>query len=141
MLRITRPLAARKRLSLTPLIDVIFILVMFFLLSSTFGVWRPLEIGLGGDGTQRIASGTGAAKVPSVLMTVRPGHTGAAVILEINGVATPEHMMVVELDRLAGVGATDVLFIPAQDMDFQNIVRLLDLARGSRISRVSLNVD
>ncbi len=48
MISIETPLARRKRIPLTPLIDVIFILIMFFLLSSTFGVWRPLEVALGG---------------------------------------------------------------------------------------------
>jgi len=42
----------RRRLSLTPLIDVIFLLLLFFMLSSTFTPFAELELG---------ASGTGAA--------------------------------------------------------------------------------
>ncbi|WP_428674187.1 ExbD/TolR family protein, partial [Roseibium sp.] len=50
MISIHRHSEKRRRIPLTPLIDVIFILVMFFLLSSTFGVWRPLDVALGRAG-------------------------------------------------------------------------------------------
>jgi biopolymer transport protein ExbD len=39
-----RPLP-RKRLSMTPLIDVIFLLLLFFMLSSTFSRFAEVEIG------------------------------------------------------------------------------------------------
>ncbi|HAD30209.1 MAG TPA: biopolymer transporter ExbD [Methylophaga sp.] len=40
-----QPLAAKRRLiSLTPLIDVVFILLLFFMLSSGFTHWRQLDI-------------------------------------------------------------------------------------------------
>ena len=48
MLPETAPFRAR-RLSLTPLVDVIFLLLMFFMLSSTFS--RLAEIELAGAGT------------------------------------------------------------------------------------------
>lgn len=39
------PLAAKRRLiSLTPLIDVVFILLLFFMLSSGFTQWRQMNI-------------------------------------------------------------------------------------------------
>ncbi len=39
------PLTAKRRLiSLTPLIDVVFILLLFFMLSSGFTHWRQLDI-------------------------------------------------------------------------------------------------
>ena len=39
------PLAAKRRLiSLTPLIDVVFILLLFFMLSSGFTQWRQMDI-------------------------------------------------------------------------------------------------
>jgi biopolymer transport protein ExbD len=40
-----QPLAAKRRLiSLTPLIDVVFILLLFFMLSSGFTHWQQLDI-------------------------------------------------------------------------------------------------
>ncbi len=39
------PLTAKRRLiSLTPLIDVVFILLLFFMLSSGFTQWRQMDI-------------------------------------------------------------------------------------------------
>ena len=40
----------RRRLSLTPLIDVIFLLLLFFMLSSTFTPFAELELGASGAG-------------------------------------------------------------------------------------------
>ena len=40
----------RRRLSLTPLIDVIFLLLLFFMLSSTFTPFAELELGAAGPG-------------------------------------------------------------------------------------------
>lgn len=40
-----QPLAAKRRyISLTPLIDVVFILLLFFMLSSGFTQWRQMDI-------------------------------------------------------------------------------------------------
>jgi len=41
----------RKRLSMTSLIDVIFLLLLFFMLSSTFSRFAEVEIRTGGAGT------------------------------------------------------------------------------------------
>lgn len=140
MLRIEKPLKARKRLALTPLIDVIFILVMFFLLSSTFGVWQPLDVSLG-RGEAAAPEKQDAARAPSVLMTVRPGPDAGSMIVAINGAAVSEKSMVEELNRLASLGATDVLLLPSNTLSFQDVVHVLDLARSSNIARISMKVD
>ncbi len=43
--------ARRRAISLTPLIDVVFILLLFFMLSSTFTQWRQLDLAVPGIGT------------------------------------------------------------------------------------------
>ncbi len=43
-MHISEPLPARRRISLTPLIDVIFLLLMFFMLSSTFARFADLDV-------------------------------------------------------------------------------------------------
>ncbi|WP_020683874.1 ExbD/TolR family protein [Marinobacterium rhizophilum] len=42
--------ARRRAISLTPLIDVVFILLLFFMLSSTFTQWRQLDLAVPGRG-------------------------------------------------------------------------------------------
>ena len=49
-MKIGTPAARSSRLALTPLIDVIFLLLLFFMLSSTFSRFAEIEITAGGGG-------------------------------------------------------------------------------------------
>lgn len=44
MIAIRRPLPRKRLLSLTPLIDVVFILLLFFMLASSFVEWRAIGL-------------------------------------------------------------------------------------------------
>ncbi|MCK7612010.1 ExbD/TolR family protein [Roseibium sediminicola] len=125
---------------MTPLIDVIFILIMFFLLSSTFGIWRPLDVSLGrsapGQGTETASP----SKTPAVLIIVRSGDGTGQAQLTVNGVDLGLERLSEELDRLAGLGAANALLIPDRETDFQQVVRILDEARSSKLKRVSLHL-
>ncbi|WP_306148626.1 MULTISPECIES: biopolymer transporter ExbD [unclassified Roseibium] len=140
MLRIRKPLGARKRLSLTPLIDVIFILVMFFLLSSTFGVWRPIDVLLGRIAGAEAPTTPQSSNTPSVLITVSGGEL-QSLDIAINGVRVQLEGVVPELNRLSELGATSVLLIPDRTLDFQDMVDVLDLARTSRMGSINLHLD
>ena len=51
-MRVERGASRRRGLfGLTPLIDVVFILLLFFMLSSSFVQWRALTLATGGEGT------------------------------------------------------------------------------------------
>ena len=52
-----RRLRRRRRLSMTSLIDVIFLLLLFFMLSSTFTRFAELELAAGGTGGSPMPSG------------------------------------------------------------------------------------
>lgn len=140
MILIQTPVARRRRIPLTPLIDVIFILIMFFLLSSTFGIWRPLDVSLGqpraGQGTEQAPP----ARQPSVLIVVRASGQEGRAELSVNGVDLTFDALAEELDRLAERGAVNALLIPEKGTDFQQVVRILDEARASRLKRVSLQL-
>lgn len=138
MLAIRPPLAKRRRLPLTPLIDVIFILVMFFLLASTFGVWRPLDVLLGQPGAETQPANP---RVPAILLSVSAAGDAQAMRIEVNGNEVLAENLVQELDRLFELGAQDALLLPSERTSFQAIVRVLDLARTSRLERISLKVD
>lgn len=140
MILIPTPVARRKRISLTPLIDVIFILIMFFLLSSTFGIWRPLDVAL--DRPDRESSGAQAVapQVPSILIMVGPPAADGSGELTVNGTTLAFEELAAELNRLAGRGATNALLIPDKATDFQQVVRILDEAKSSRLKRVSLHL-
>lgn len=138
MTMIPAPVGKRRRLPLTPLIDVIFILIMFFLLSSSFGVWRPLDILLG-----RKASGPVVSEdqnKPSVFISIRNRPGLEKPVINVNGVDLAFERLSQELDRLAGLGAETAVLVPSGQTDFQLVVRILDEARASRIKRVSLQL-
>ncbi len=140
MISIRTPLVKRRRIPLTPLIDVIFILVMFFLLSSTFGIWRPLEVSLGGTRTGETVP-QASATAPSVLIVARPQSETGTIRLNVNGLELELDQLAEELDRLASLGAEGAILVPAGGTGFQTVVRILDEARSSRIKRVSLKLD
>ncbi|MAM86797.1 ExbD/TolR family protein [Allohahella sp. A8] len=50
------PLRARKRISLTALIDVVFILLMFFMLTSTFSKWSAVPLKAATTGGESVAN-------------------------------------------------------------------------------------
>lgn len=47
-----RSKARRRTISLTPLIDVVFILLLFFMLTSTFIRWQQMELAVAASSTQ-----------------------------------------------------------------------------------------
>ncbi|KZM51945.1 biopolymer transporter ExbD [Labrenzia sp. OB1] len=63
-MRVDRPVRKQKPISLTPLVDVIFLLLLFFMLSSTFTTFGQVEIGAPAG-----AGGSGAA--PKALLVLQ----------------------------------------------------------------------
>lgn len=53
---LTRPARRRPLVSLTPLIDVVFILLVFFMLASSFLDWRMLEVNVPAPGAAAAAA-------------------------------------------------------------------------------------
>jgi len=86
----------RRRLSLTPLIDVIFLLLLFFMLSSTFTPFAELQVG---------ASGTGAAAPDTPPMFLRVGEAE----LSLNG--TPVALAAIAAEAQAQSGDDGALLV------------------------------
>ena len=59
-------IAPRRRLALTPLIDVVFLLLMFFMLTSSFDKFTTINLNLGGH----TASATVAKKLTNILVRI-----------------------------------------------------------------------
>ncbi|MCV0429430.1 MAG: biopolymer transporter ExbD [Roseibium sp.] len=141
MILIHSPVGKHRRIPLMPLIDVIFILVMFFLLSSTFGVWRPLDVSLGGGGDIGVDNRQSTAETPPILITIRSVPGEQRVRVTVNGVEKPLEQLAAELNRLTVLGAQTAVLVPAKGTEFQQVVTILDEARSSRIRSVSLKID
>jgi biopolymer transport protein ExbD len=121
----------RAVISLTPLIDVVFILLVFFMLASSFMDWRTLDLGVaragGGNGMR------GALLVELDLGSVRlsgrkVSETELQNILAARFKRDPDQRVLVKpragvplqravelVDRIAAVGSKQVSFVSGAD--------------------------
>ena len=121
-MRIDFAVKRQRRLSLTPLIDVIFLLLLFFMLSSTFSRFSEVKLA-GGEG------GTGAASRPDAILSVDGGS------LRLNGNTLVVGELGDELATLKQAGAGRLLVIVSAGAASQDFV-----AAMAEISGVGLSV-
>lgn len=84
-----RSVKRSRRLSMTSLIDVIFLLLLFFMLSSTFSRFAEVEIAAGGPGR------SGQANAKDRLLFLRLTGTG----LTLNGQAVAQEALGVAVQK------------------------------------------
>ena len=106
-----------RRLSLTSLIDVIFLLLLFFMLSSTFTRFAEVEIS---GGTAGLAASRAR---PDVVITL------AGENWRINGAAATAETAGSELARLAGAGAKSAVILVREDVTSQTLVSAVETVR------------
>ncbi|MFC5583589.1 biopolymer transporter ExbD [Nitratireductor kimnyeongensis] len=121
--------AIRKRrpLSLTSLIDVIFLLLLFFMLSSTFTRFAKVEIS-GGP-----ASSSAAGNPPDVLIRVDDPAGW-----RVNGQTLAEEAAIAELGRLKEAGAETAVLLVRGDLTSQQLVEAVENIR--RNTELNLSV-
>lgn len=121
----SRPI--RRPIPLTPLVDIVFLLLMFFMLSSTFTRFGDLQ------------AGAAAGSAPPQQSGAFPG---AIVVVEGSGRATVNGRRIgIEelpsaLDRLAAKGVSRAAVRAGGGARVQDLVTALDVIRTSRISDV-----
>lgn len=114
---------------------------MFFLLSSSFGVWRSLNVSVGDDTDPAPVTSTTPDAVAAVFITVRVETGSETMLVTVNGVDVALDQLRSELDRLADAGADDAVLVPREGTAFQQVVRVLDAARASKLERVGLRLN
>ncbi|MCK8516673.1 biopolymer transporter ExbD [Methylonatrum kenyense] len=119
----------RHLIGLTPLIDVVFILLIFFMLASSFLDWQSISLSVPGDGRA-----TEADLRSTVVRVLDDGQ------LEVDGEATS----VTELrDRFSAIFADDpdhsVVVRPQDDAALQHVVRVVETLNAVGGTRVTLN--
>ena len=130
-MRIGEAPSVRKPIPLTPLIDVVFLLLMFFMLSSTFTKFGTLDAGAAGSGGDRNTAPLAEQRFPGAIVVV----TGPGNVL-INGTAVEPAQLVASLDRLFAEGVTLVALRAAKSANVQDLVSVLDLAKQSRVTEI-----
>ncbi|MBU3030011.1 ExbD/TolR family protein [Paracoccus marinaquae] len=115
-----------RRMSLTPMIDVVFLLLIFFMLSSRFGIDAVLPIAGGSEGTG--SEWQGAPRLVDI----------AADGLMLNGAAVEEEALADALTPLMPPEGGAVVLRPREGADLQRLVEVMDLLRADGFDRLIL---
>jgi biopolymer transport protein ExbD len=117
----------RARVSLTPLIDVVFILLVFFMLASSLLQWRSIDL----DASTKTAAAP--AKGKSIIVDVRTDGIrigGETIALD----ALTRRMAA----KIAGTPDQRVLVRPAGGVLLQDAVIVLDRLTAAGVANISL---
>lgn len=107
--------ARARRLSLTSLIDVIFLLLLFFMLTSTFTRFSTVELSATGQGT--------GSKKPDVVISLK------RTTVLVNGVEVSNEDLAVALKSKVTDGKTSALLLVGRSVASQHFITTLQLAR------------
>ncbi|WP_319530398.1 biopolymer transporter ExbD [uncultured Cohaesibacter sp.] len=118
----------RRRLpvGLTSLIDVIFLLLLFFMLSSTFSRYSRLDLGVA-------AAGTEGGERPRLLIVVSD-----EVALRLNGRPVAMDELAVAVQPLLDQDVRQAVVMPRGDVALQRLVGVLEALRQSGLETISL---
>ncbi|WP_323779357.1 biopolymer transporter ExbD [Leisingera sp.] len=120
----TRPLKPRRKPSLTPMIDVVFLLLVFFMLASRFGTDAVLQLPLAAQG--------GNYTGPPRLVGIGAGN------LDVNGVPVADSNLIQALAPLMR-NPSDMLILRGRDgADLQRITDVTGLLRQAGYSNFVL---
>lgn len=117
----------RSLISLTPLIDVVFILLIFFMLASSFMEWRSIQL------IAPAPAATGSAWERALLVEIRPNG------LRLSGEAVSLEMLAARVgERVAAKADQRVLVRPSPGVPLQAAVDVLD--RLAAVGAVKLSL-
>ena len=127
-LEVARP-ASRRLISLTPLIDVVFILLLFFMLASSFQQWNSMSLNIP-------AKSSGSSKTLNDQL---------ALIVQNNGlIKLHESTFNISnlTDEVAGYLVENpnrlIIVKPEENVDLQTLVRVIDELSTSGAKQLSL---
>ena len=113
-----------RRPSLTPMIDVVFLLLVFFMLASRFGLDAVLPLPLAGGGSD-------FGGQPRLVDVLPDG-------LRLNGIARDAPALIREL-RLLVQAPSETIVLRSQDgVDVQRMVTVAELLRGAGFTSLVL---
>ena len=117
----------RRLISLTPLIDVVFILLLFFMLASIYLDWRTIHLNV------PASAATGSTAEAALLVEIRHGG------LRLSGEAVTRNDLAMRLaERLERKPDQRVLVHPEDGVSLQDAVTVLDLISAAGVSDLSL---
>jgi len=126
-MRVESPRRRKPSTNLTPLVDVVFILLVFFMLASSFMEWRSINL-------NTPPHGGGAGGERALLVRLYPERR-----LDVNGEpVTMSQLVALIEDRMKESPETRVLVQPKADLPLQEVVTVLDYLSMAGARQVSL---
>lgn len=123
-MRLALPPASRSRISLTALVDVVFILLFFFMLASQPMNWRAMKLSLSAPPAQAPETRTSPTSLTLVMLA------DGALYLSGTPIALEDL-----LARLASVPTSQHLrVVPGRGLSMQQLVDLLDRLKPSGVA-------
>ena len=127
-MKVRRPASSRRGPALTPLIDVVFILIVFVLLAATFD--RPQQVEIAPPSSSQ------ASAAPERSLEVTLDAAGA---VTIEGAPTPNDALRATFTRHHAEGGERPVLVRADaQADLQSVLRVLDAARAGGFEAVSV---
>jgi biopolymer transport protein ExbD len=121
-------------LPLTPLVDVVFLLLMFFMLTSTFAKFGRLPLTASVAQAQAdVGSPRSPQRVPGIIVRVAAG-----AVVRINGRPVALAALGSVLDDYSAKGVATAVVVAAPGATVQDLVTVLEIGRSSRIVRFLL---
>jgi biopolymer transport protein ExbD len=120
----------RKPLPLTPLVDIVFLLLMFFMLTSNFTKFGNLNLGIAGvaqSGTVQTASS------PTLIINVE-----ANAGVRVNGKAVTREALSGLLNEFAAKGVSAAVVRVDARASVQDLVTALEAARQSDLQSIKV---
>ena len=124
-----QPRPSGRLISLTPLIDVVFILLVFFMLASSFLDWRSVDL--------TVSSGVGAASSAQRAILISLRSDGSVAVG--SRLVSKQALQSVLTSRLAGNREQHVVIRSDPGVPLQRAVNTLDLVRSIGATNVSLS--
>ena len=127
-MQLPRPVRSRQLINLTPLIDVVFILLVFFMLASSFQSMRAVEIDSPGGSTATMST-EGA-----VLIRLMANGT-----LDLNGIAIEPARLIDRVESRLALNPGQRFLVQAESgVPFQRVVTMFDRLAEAGTANVGL---
>lgn len=118
-----------RLITLTPLIDVVFILLVFFMLASSFLDWRAVDLRLTG------ASSGGPSATSVMLVVLRPDGS-----LTLDGEpATQDAVLARTREKVDGDEPFSIVVRPEDKVELQQMVGLIDVLKAAGAVDIALS--
>ena len=126
-MRLSKARKKRSIVGLTSLIDVIFLLLLFFMLSSTFSQYSQLDLGVSG-------AGSAGGSMPKLIIALSDDG-----IVRLNGQPSSPSELELALEPFLLKGVKTAVVVPRGDVKLQKLVDLLERLKHSKLEAVSLS--